>query len=164
MEQRYNEQQTSDELRSKDDNILLHGITQNSKIETTDQLESTVHIIVDKLSFSQDRMNEIQFCNIHHLPRRTSAIQSTPDASSVRSSPIVIKLTRITDKMTLLKLAQDLRQHNANITRHLPLSMQKQRASLLKSASRLCKGGRKIQWKFKGANYCLYADGERVLT
>jgi len=66
--------------------------------------------------------------------------------------------------MTLLKLAQDARQHNANVTRHLPLSMQKQRDSLLKSASRLYKAGRKIQWKIGGVNYCLYADGERVLT
>jgi len=27
----------------------------------------------------------------------------------------------------------------------------------------LYKAGRKIQWKLEGANYCLYADGERVL-
>jgi len=92
MERSYNEERILDELRSKEYNILLHGITQNSAIETTDQLESTVRtFIVDKLRFSQDRMDEIQLCNIHCLPRRTSAIQSTPDVSSVRSSPIVIK-------------------------------------------------------------------------
>jgi len=165
VERSYNEQRQLDELRSKEYNILLHGITQNSTIETTDQIERTVRtFIVEKLRFSQDRMDEIQFCNIYRLPRRTSAIQSTPDVSSLRSGPIVIKLARITDKMTLLKLAQNARQHNANMTRHLPLSMQKQRASLLKSASSLYKAGRKIQWKTEGSNYCLYADGERVLT
>jgi len=150
MERSYNEQRILDELRWKEYNILLPVITQNSEIETTDQLKSTVRtFIVDKLRFSQDRMNEIQFCNIHRLPKRTSAIQSTPDVSSVRSSPIVIKLARITDKLTLVKFSQDARQHNANVTRHLPLSMQKQRASIMKSASRLYKAGRKILGKLK---------------
>jgi len=104
---------------------------------------------VDKLRFSQGGCNEIQFCNIHRLRRRASVIQSTPDVSSVCSRPIVIKLARVTDGMTLLNLAQDARQHNANVRFHLLLSMQQQKASLLKLAPRC----RKIQWKIKDANY-----------
>ena len=144
MELSKNEQRTLDELRSKEYNIRLHGIIQNSTMETTDQLGSTVRtfIVDDKLRFVQDHMNEMQFCNIHRLTER--AIQSTPDISSVCSRLIVMKLARITVKMTLLKLAQDARQHNVNITRHLPRSMQKQRASLLKSPSRLHKAGRRF--------------------
>lgn len=71
--------------------------------------------------------------------------------------PLVIKLARTTGKMTLPKLAQDARQHNANITRYLPLSVQKQRASLPKSASRLYKASRKIQWKIVGVKVPIIA-------
>ena len=51
-----------------------------------------------------------------------------------------------------------------NITRHLPMAMQAQRKTLLKTASRLYNQEKKIQWKVVGSEYCLYADNERVVA
>ena len=41
--------------------------------------------------------------------------------------------------------------------------MQDQHKSLLKKASELFASGKKIRWKMEGAEYCLYANGEKVL-
>jgi len=61
-------------------------------------------------------------------------------------------------KFSLLKLPG--KQHNLNNTRHLPLSVQKQRAKLLSLAAKLSKAGRRVQWRVVGTDYCLYAGGE----
>jgi len=67
------------------------------------------------------------------------------------------------DKDMILELAPRARLFRNNITRHLPRSMQEQRKDLLKKASKLFTSGERIRWKIEGADYCLYADGERVL-
>jgi len=67
------------------------------------------------------------------------------------------------DKHSLLKLAPDARKMKVNITSHLPMAMQVQRKALIKTASRLCKQGKKNQWKVVGSEHCLYADNERVV-
>jgi len=72
----------------------------------------------------------------------------------------VVKLLKMRDKFSLLKLAGVAKQYNLNITRHLPLSMQKQRANLLSLASNLFEAGKRVYWPVVGTNYCLYVDGE----
>jgi len=67
------------------------------------------------------------------------------------------------DKNMILKLAPRARQFKKNITRHLPWSMQEQRKTLLKKASKLFTSRKRIRWRIEGADYCLYANGERVL-
>jgi len=74
-----------------------------------------------------------------------------------------VKFIKIKDKNMVFKLAARARPFQKNITKHPPRSMQEQRKALLKTASKLFASGKKIRWKFKGANYCLYVNGERVL-
>ena len=76
----------------------------------------------------------------------------------------MVKLASMKDKHSLLKLAPDARKMKVNITRHLPMAMQAQRKTLIKTASRLYNQGKKIQWKVVGSEYCLYADNERVIA
>jgi len=72
----------------------------------------------------------------------------------------VVKLLKMRDTFSLLKHAGAAKQYNLNITRHLLLSMQKQRANLLSLAAKLFKAGKRVHWRVVGTNYCLYADGE----
>ena len=65
--------------------------------------------------------------------------------------------------MCRVKLAPRARQFHWAITKHLPISMQRQRKSLLAHANMLFKAGKKIQWKVIDANHCLFADGEREM-
>jgi len=65
--------------------------------------------------------------------------------------------------MEVLKLVPRARQFHCAITKHLPISMQRQRKSLLAHANMLFKAGKKIQWKVIDANHCLFADGEREM-
>jgi len=67
------------------------------------------------------------------------------------------------DTNTVTKLAARARQFKKNITKHQPRFMQDQHKSLLKKASELFASGKKIRWKMEGAEYCLYANGEKVL-
>jgi len=63
-------------------------------------------------------------------------------------------------KFSFLELAGVAKQHNLNNSRHLPLSMQKQRAKLLSLAAKLSKAGKRVQWRVVDTVYCLYADSE----
>jgi len=75
----------------------------------------------------------------------------------------VVKLASMKNKYSLLKLAPNARKMKINITRQLPMAMQAQRKTFIKTASRLYNQGKKIQWKVVGSEHCLYADNERVI-
>jgi len=161
------------EYRSKEYNVLFHGLPQKGRIENHDQTEAVVRMfLVEELRVSPTQVDAIQFSNAHRLPRRISAVNSENANSSENEerssdnqkySPIVVKLASMKYKHSLLKLAPDARKMKVNITRHLPMAIQAQRKTLTKTVSRPCNQGKKIQWKVVGSEYCLYADNERVV-
>jgi len=61
------------------------------------------------------------------------------------------------------KLAARAGQFKENITKHLLRFLQEQPKSLLRKASELFASGKKIRCKIEGAEYFLYANGEKVL-
>jgi len=102
----------------------------------------------------------MKFANVHRLPRCTD-VSKISDSTSKRPPPIVVKFCTMRDKMEVFKLAPRVRQFHCAITKHLPVSMQRQRKSFLAHANMLFKAGKKLQWKVIDSDYCLFADGER---
>jgi len=149
-------------------------LPQKGNIENHDQTEAVVRkFLIEELCVSPTHVDAIKFSNAHRLPRRISAVnsQNANDSENVerssdhqKYSPIVVKLASMKDKYSLLKLAPDTRKMKVNITRHLPMAMQAQRKTLIKTASRLYNQGKKIQWKVVGSEYCLYTDNEQVVA
>ena len=152
-----------DEFRSKEYNLLFHGIEITKMPETQDLSDQLVRsFMTEKLQFAPSLVSNMKFANVHRLPRRTDASKIS-NSTSKRPPPIVVKFCTMRDKMEVLKLAPRARQFHCAITKHLPLSMQRQRKSLLAHANMLFKAGKKIQWKVIDADYCLFADGERQM-
>jgi len=149
-------------------------LPQKGRIENHDQTEAVVRkFLIEELCVSLTQVDAIKFSNAHRLPRRISAVNSENANNSEnverpsdnqKYSPIVVKLVSMKDKHSLLKLAPDARKMKVNITRHLPMAMQAQRKTLLKTASRLYNQGKKIQWKVVDTDHCLYANNERVVA
>jgi len=163
------------EYRSKEYNVLFHGLPQKGRIENHDQTKAVVRkILIEELRVSPAQMDTIKFSNAHRLPRRISAVNSENannseneerSSDNQKYSPIVVKLASMKGKHSLLKLAPDARKMKVNITRHLPMAMQAQRKTLIKTASRLYTAKeKKIKWKVVGSEYCLYANNERVIA
>jgi len=151
------------ELRSKEFNVLFHGLKMSSNTENSDESESVVRsFLVKDLKFPQAEVDRMYFANVHRLPRRVDATHSSTNSTHT-SPPIVVKLCKMKDKFIILKLAPRARQFKCNITKHLPLSMQRQRKLLMKQASSLYAAGKRIQWKINDSDYCLYANSELVL-
>jgi len=151
------------ELRSKEYNLLFHGLPLESSEETPEQTEHVISsFLTNSLRRSESDLAKILFANIHRLPKHKSALQPSSSLSS-QAPAIVVKFVKMKDKHMILKLAPRARQFKKNITRHLPRSMQEQRRALLKKASKVFTSGKRIRWKIEGADYCRYADGERVL-
>jgi len=135
----------------------------SSNIENPDESEGVVRsFLVKDLKFPQSEVDRMNFPNVHRLPRRVDATHSSTNSTNT-NPPIVVKLCKMKDKFTILKLAPRARQFNCNITKLLPLSMQRQRKLLMKRASSLYAAGKTIQRRIKDSDYCLYADGELVL-
>ena len=108
------------ELRSKEFNLLFHGIPMNEKSETSETSEKIIRTFIsEKLRFSASNLDRIIFSNVHRLPRKTSAITS----SSVTAPPIVVKFVTMKDRNSILNLASHARQFECSITKHLPLAM-----------------------------------------
>ena len=68
------------------------------------------------------------------------------------------------NRNSVLHLASHGRQFNFSITKHLPLAMQTQRRTLLKTANELYKQGKQIQWKIVERDYRTFADGGLVAS
>jgi len=117
--------------------------------------------MTEKLQFAPSLVSNMKFANVHRLPRRTDASKIS-NSTSKRPPPIVVKFCTMRDKMEVLKLAPRSRQFHCAITKHLPISMQRQRKGLMAHANMLFNAGKKIQWKVIDAEYCLFADGEWV--
>jgi len=150
------------EVRSKEYNLLLHGIEITKMPETQDLSDQLVRsLMTEKLQFAPSLVSNMKFANVHRLPRRTDASKIL-NSTSKRPPPTVVKFCTTGDKMEVLKLAPRARQFHCAITKHLPSSMQRQRKSLMAHANMLFNAGKKIQWKVIDADYCLFADGERV--
>ena len=105
------------EYRSKEYNVLFHGLPQKGRIENHDQTEAGVRkFLIEELRVSPTQADAIKFSNVHQLPHRISAVNSenannseNVDRSSdnQKYSPIVVKLASMKDKHSLLKLAPD---------------------------------------------------------
>jgi len=141
------------EYRSKEYNVLFHGLQQKGRIVNHDQTEAVVRkFLIKELRVPPTQVDAIEFSNAHRRPRRISAVNSenaNNSANEERSSdnqkysPIVVKLACMKDKRSLLKLSPDARKMKVNITRHLPMAMQVQRKTLIKTASGLYNQGKK---------------------
>jgi len=151
------------ELRSKEFNVLFHGLKMSSTTENSDESESVVRsFLVKDLKFPQSEVERMHFANVHRLPRRVDATHSSTNSAHT-SPPIVVKLCKMKDKFNILKLDPRAREFKCNITKHLPLSIQRQGKLLMKQASSLDAAGKRIQWRINDSDYCLYANGELVL-
>ena len=105
------------ELRSKEFNLLFHGIPMNEKSETSETSEKIIlTFISEKLHFSASNLDRIIFSNVHRLPQKTSAIASS---SSVTAPPIVVKFVTMKDRNSIFNLASHARQFKCSITKHL---------------------------------------------
>jgi len=143
--------------------LLFHGLPLESSEETPEQTGHVIRsFLTNSLRCSESDLANISFANVHRLPKHKSALQPSSSPSS-QAPAIVVKFVKMKDKNMILKRAPWARQFKKNITRHLPRSMQEQRKALLNKASKLFTSGKRIRWKIEGADYCLYADGERVL-
>jgi len=148
------------ELRSKEFNLLFHGIPVNEKSETSETSEKIIRTFISEtLRLSASNVDRTIFSNVHRLPRKTSVITLS---SSVTAPPIVVKFVTMKDRNSIFNLAFHARPFKCSITKHLALAMQIQRRTLLKIAKKLYKQGKRIQWKIIDADYRLFADGELV--
>jgi len=108
------------ELRSKEFNLLFHGIPMK-KNETSATSEKIIRTFIsEKLYFCASNLDRIIFSNVHRLPRKTSAISSS---TSVTAPSIVVKFLTMKDRTSILNLASHARQIYS-ITKHLPSAMQ----------------------------------------
>jgi len=92
------------EFRSKEFNMLFHGIPMKEKSETSEKIIRT--FISEKLQISASNFDRIIFSNVHSLPRKTSAIAS----SSVTAPPIIVKFPTMKDRNSILNLPFHARQ------------------------------------------------------
>lgn len=153
--------QILNELRSKEYNLLLHGIPQQSDNESAEETENVFRAFVaDTLRFPSSSLEKIKCANIHRLPRRNST-EATTSGQTKKPPPIVVKFVNMCDKRAISALASRARTFNASITRHLPISMQIQRKKLIRQANIFHKQGKNIRWKIVDADYCLFVNGER---
>ena len=146
------------ELRSKEFNVLFHGMPMNEKSETSEKIIRT--FISEKLHFSASNLDRIIFSNVHRLPHKTSAIASS---TSVTAPPIVVNFLTIEDRNSILNLASHARQFKCSITKHLPLAMQIQRRTLLNCKQTLqTRKANPMEITDADAHYRFFADGELV--
>jgi len=150
------------ELRSKEYNLLFHGLPLESPEETLEQSEHVIRsFLTNPLRYSEADFAKISFANVHRLPKHKSALQLSNSTSS-QAPATVVKFVKIIDKNMVFKLAPRARQFRKNITKHLPRFMQEQSKTLLKKASKHFTSGKRIRWKLEGGDYCFYVNGERV--
>jgi len=113
-----------------------------SSDETLEQSEDVVHsFLTTSLRFPESDLAKISFANVHRLPKHTSALQSC-STSYPQLPAIVVRFLKMKDRNMISKLAARARQFKKNITKHLPRSMQEQRKSLLRKASKLFASGK----------------------
>ena len=111
------------EYRSKEYNVLFHGLPQKGRIENHDQTEAGVRkFLIEELRVSPTQADAIKFSNVHQLPHRISAVNSenannseNVDRSSdnQKYSPIVVKLASMKDKHSLLKLGTGCQENES---------------------------------------------------
>jgi len=148
-------------LRSKEYNLLFHGIPQTETKEVQERTEHLVRsFITNTLRFPPAEMEKMQFSNVHRLPKRVSAFESRNNDRAKLVPRIVVKFSQMKDKNSILRLAPSARKFNAAITRHLPLAFQQQRKALLEKAKRLYRAKKKTRWTIVDSEYCLCADDE----
>jgi len=88
-----------DEVRSKEYNLLFHGIEITKMPETQDLSDQIVRsFMTEKLQFAPTLVSSMKFANVHRLPRRTDASKIS-NSTSKRPPPIVAKFCAMKDKM-----------------------------------------------------------------
>ena len=111
------------ELRSKEYNLLFHGIPQTKSKEVQEYTEHLVCSFLEILcSFHQLKRRKMPFSNVYGLPKRVSAVKLQNNDHAKLVPPIVVKFLQMKDKNSILRLAPYARKFNAAITRHLPLA------------------------------------------
>jgi len=111
-----------DEFRSKEYNLLFHGVEITKMPETQDFSDQLVRsFMTEKLQFAPSLVSNMKFANVHRLPRRTDA--SKISNSTSKRPPPIVKFCTMRDKMEVLKLALRARQFLCAITKHLPISI-----------------------------------------
>jgi len=165
LEKRQEKNKIEQELRSKENNLLFHGIPQTETKEVQEHIEHLVRsFITNALRFPPAEMEKMQFSNVHRLSKRVSSVESRNNDRAKLAPPIVVKFSQMKDKNSILRLAPSARKFNAAITRHLPLAFHQQREALLEKAKRLYKAKKKIRWTIADSEYCLLADDEQVFA
>jgi len=125
-------------------NLLFHGREITKMPETQDLSDQLVRsFMTAKLQFVPSLVSNMKIANVNRLPRRTDA-SNVWNSTSKRLPPIVIKFRTMRNKIEFLKLSPRARQFHCTITKHLPISMQRQRKRLLAHANMLFKVGKKI--------------------
>jgi len=152
------------ERRSKEYNLLFHGLESTGPTESAAQSEVLVKkFLSEELAMDRQVVDKIAIAHAHRLPQHTkpAGLSESNSGDSSKSAPIVVKFIKMSDKQNILLRAPDARKHNVGITPHLPVSMQKQRRRLLPIAKGLFNKGNKIKWKIIGPDYCLFVNGSR---
>jgi len=79
-----------DEFRSKEYNLLFHGIEITKMPETPNLSDQLVRsFMTEKLQFAPSLVSNMKFANVHRLPRRTDASKIS-NSTSKRPPPIVV--------------------------------------------------------------------------
>ena len=90
---------TISELRSKEFNLLFHGLPTVSSDETPEQSEDVVRsFLTTSLQFPESDLAKISFANVHRLPKHTSALQSSSTSYS-QPPEIVVKFSKMKDRI-----------------------------------------------------------------
>jgi len=154
--------------RSKEYNLLFHGIKPVGPKETATQSATMVsNFLRENLAMDSQFVNNILLAHAHRLhsmteePGNKNARSSKQSAEKELVPPIVVKFVKMADKLTILETAADAKNYNVGITQHLPVAMQRQRRKLLDTATRLYNQGKKIKWKIIDSDYCLFVDNRR---
>ena len=118
-------------LRSKEYNLVLHGIKMATNHETALQSQEVVTSFLQKeLRMDTKFIDKLEIAHAHRLLRRTRNSDKTPP-------PIVVKFLKMKQKQTILERSVDARKLNVGISQHLPVIMQHQRQALLKTVNKL---------------------------
>jgi len=121
------------ELRSKEFNVVFHGIPMKEKSEISENIIRT--FISEKLPFSTSNLDRIIFSSVHRLPRKP--LLAIASSTSATAPPIVVKFLTMKHRNFILNVASHASQFKCSITKHLPLAMQIQRRTLLSTANKL---------------------------
>jgi len=163
------------ESYSKRMNLLIHGLEENGAWETREQTRSILNnFLSEGLKLNP---GDISLVDFHRLPQRPIF-----KSNKQITRPIIIKLSTVFDKQTILNSAKHLKNYNGKVTTkktdgehsqfrrnsnnsnsvyitdHLPKTYFLQKKSLLPKFKNLKSLGVKAKWGIVNGMYCLITD------